>query len=297
MFSIFPFFSCVFFLRIFITDSIDNYRSETCSDGSTLVWVVCNNCWYPKRKPSASNYSSEMRFIYWSDAIFERKQLFIDYVALVRAHITTCVHRLPSRFHLIRLFTFNELYTLHTAVVSCTGTHTLARSRTHLRLLTMFVLGQVNSWMKLSRNAKTHSVERQQQNQRNETQRRIRRCLNVSRFIQSRVHFSVDVRRFYEHCAIVYGLVNTLCGDLCVHWKCNCFQLNKILRKSSGYLEILVTTCFCHSNMKRFLICLICGWESWGVKLEIQSENWLKSGDNVVWTAHLIAPRLSKINN
>lgn len=71
-------------------------------------------------------------FIYWSNAIFERKQLFIDYVALVRAHITTCVHCLPSRFHLIRLFTFNELYTLHTARrAQATGIHRLTFALTY----------------------------------------------------------------------------------------------------------------------------------------------------------------------
>lgn len=126
------FFRFLFFSIFFVTDSIEEYRSETRSDGSTFVWVVCNNCWYPKRKPSASNYSSEMRFIYWSNAIFERKQLFIDYVALVRAHITTCVHCLPSRFHLIRLFTFNELYTLHTARrAQATGIHRLTFALTY----------------------------------------------------------------------------------------------------------------------------------------------------------------------
>lgn len=87
---------------------------------------------------------------------------------------------------------------------SCTGNrHTQTRIRTHLRLLTMFVLGHVDSWMKLSRKENTQCVERQQQKQRNETQRRIRRCLNVSRFIQSRVHFSLDVRRLWTLCYCV----------------------------------------------------------------------------------------------
>lgn len=45
---------------------------------------------------------------------------------------------------------------IHYTPLSCTGMHAYTRTRTraHLRLLTMFVLGQVNSSMKLSRKEK-----------------------------------------------------------------------------------------------------------------------------------------------
>lgn len=177
---------------------------------------------------------------------------------------------------------------------SCTGNrHTQTHIRTHLRLLTMFVLGHVDSWMKLSRKENTQCVERQQQKQRNETQRRIRRCLNVSRFIQSRVHFSLDVRRLWTLCYCVmvwwihcvWRLMRTLkMYLLSTHW-----NLEKIF--------LLLIDYFFHSKMKRFLVYLICGLKPWSVKLKIQSENWLESGDFVVWKAHCLAPRLSKINN
>lgn len=153
MFNIFRGNFCFFFLRIFITESIGNYRSETCSDGFDVLLRPCVTIVDIQNENQAPS------------TIQAKCDLFIGSMQFSNENSCSLTTSLWCVLTLRRVFTVCRLvfiwfgyslsmncihYTPLCRARAYTPTHTLT-ARTHLRLLTMFVLGQVNSWMKLSR--------------------------------------------------------------------------------------------------------------------------------------------------
>lgn len=121
---------------------------------------------------------------------------------------------------------------------SCTGNrHTQTRIRTHLRLLTMFVLGHVDSWMKLSRKENTPCVDKA-------TTKATKRNTAKNTKVFKCIAFYSVARTLFAWCSSLMntvllcdGLVNTLCvATYAYTGNVLAFQLIEILRKSSCYL-------------------------------------------------------------